>query len=743
MANSFHDALPESMTGDSAARGTMRGRGSAMHPAPALLLMLFLVLAASPAPAEDWVFTASPLYSLPIGAQEGVFTPLSLGGTLSASLPFALFGLSWLTPEVGLGYVYSGLSVTSSSLSALEIQAGLTGRFPMAAWVDLQALLAARLGYYLLSADPQSTNGASPGVEAGLGADFHLTPTFSLGVGAQGVYDFGMYFFVRPYLSASLRIGGGAAQGTAAPRQEAPPAKPAPLTGENAQKPQPAAMEGDAVEVTVDGVFPVFYKYYENHPFGTVTVSNRGKSRWTDVKVTFSVKQFMDLETTLPVVASIDPGKAVKLDLVTLFNDSILSVTEATKITGELLVEYRENGKTAQLNRSVSLRVYDRNAMTWADDRRAAAFVTAKDPAILTFAKSLAGDVSASRNPAISDKLQVAAAVHEALIIYGVNYVRDPTGIFSGAKGKDEVDFLQFPRQTLEYRAGDCDDLSILYSAFFEAVGIESAFVTVPGHIFVAVSLDMTPEEAKGRFGRFDDLISREGKTWLPIEITMRKGGFLAAWTEGAREWRESSARGQAAFSPVRSAWELYEPVALPGSSNIPPLQNAKAIDAMKADVESFVSSEIAERVARLQADSRKAQSASKAINGLGILYAQYGLYDKAAAQFKSVLSKVEYVPSLVNLGYIYKARGDSEAALAYFDRAFKKAPTSVPVLLAEATINHEMENYGAVRKYYLELKRRDPALADRYAYLDLRGSEGAKAADAAGLRNMIDWVEE
>ena len=30
----------------------------------------------------------------------------------------------------------------------------------------------------------------------------------------------------------------------------------------------------------------------------------------------------------------------------------------------------------------------NRNAMTWDDDRKAAAFVTAKDPALLGFAKS-------------------------------------------------------------------------------------------------------------------------------------------------------------------------------------------------------------------------------------------------------------------------------------------------------------------------------------------------------------------
>jgi tetratricopeptide (TPR) repeat protein len=552
-------------------------------------------------------------------------------------------------------------------------------------------------------------------------------------VGVQGVYDIGMYLFLRPMLSASYRLGAAPAKGPVTPREEAP-VKPAPLVGQAAGE--------EVIEFVSEGVFPVFYKYYENHPFGSVTVSNKGKNAWTDVRIIFAMKQFMDLPATLPAVPSVASGQAVKIDLVALFNDSILSVTEATKISAELAVEYKENGKPARLSRTVALRIFDRNAMTWADDRRAAAFVTAKDPAILSLAKSLVGDLSAAKNPAISEKLQMAAGVHEALSLYGVNYVRDPTSIFSGSKAKTDLDFLQFPRQTLEYRSGDCDDLSILYATLFEAVGIETAFITVPQHILMAVSLDMTPEEAKARFGRYDELILRDEKTWLPIETTMRKGGFLAAWAEGARQWRENVSRGQVNILPVHSAWAQYEPVALPGSSSLPPFANAKAAEAMKADILSFVTAEIAERAAKLQAESRRTQGAPKVNNSLGVLYAQYGLYDKARAQFEGVIAKEEFIPALVNLGHVHRALGDLDTALVFYDRAYKKAPANASVLLAEAMVNHQLENYGAVRKYYEALKSANPALADRYAYLDLRGEEGAKAAEASGLRDLIEWME-
>ena len=53
------------------------------------------------------------------------------------------------------------------------------------------------------------------------------------------------------------------------------------------------------------------------------------------------------------------------------------------------------------------------------------------------------------------------------------------------------VDFLQFPYQTLLYHGGDCDDLSILNCSLFEALGIQTAFITIPGHIYMAYEISL------------------------------------------------------------------------------------------------------------------------------------------------------------------------------------------------------------------------------------------------------------
>ena len=94
---------------------------------------------------------------------------------------------------------------------------------------------------------------------------------------------------------------------------------------------------------------------------------------------------------------------------------------------------------------------------------------------------------------------------------------------------KNVADFIQFPLQTLDNRGGKCSDLSVLYASLLEAVGVETAFITTPAHIFLAVALTLDPQEARKVFGHPEDLIFKEGKTWLPLEVTLREGGFTAA----------------------------------------------------------------------------------------------------------------------------------------------------------------------------------------------------------------------
>jgi hypothetical protein len=136
------------------------------------------------------------------------------------------------------------------------------------------------------------------------------------------------------------------------------------------------------------------------------------------------------------------------------------------------------------------------------------------------------------------------------------------------AENASALDSLNYPYQTLMYRGGDCDDLSILFCSLLEVLEVETAFITVPGHIycaFVAISQDeMALEFWLSQISI--NLIEYGGKLWVPVEITIPGEGFNRAWQVGMREWRDAG--DEAAIYPMRESWGLYQPVSVPGAGD-------------------------------------------------------------------------------------------------------------------------------------------------------------------------------
>jgi tetratricopeptide (TPR) repeat protein len=307
------------------------------------------------------------------------------------------------------------------------------------------------------------------------------------------------------------------------------------------------------------------------------------------------------------------------------------------------------------------------------------------------------------------------------------------------------IDYLQFPNQTLDFKAGDCDDLSILYSSLLEAIGIRTAFITIPGHIYMAFGLGMSEEVARRTFSRSDDLIFRQGQAWVPVEVTSIGPGFLEAWQIGAREWRENEPAANAGFYPTADAWALFEPV---GYTNLKegniavPAQDA-VLQAFMAEVRKLVEREVAPRATEIKARISVSGQDPKLINSLGVLYARYGLSQEAEAQFRLILGRREYLPALLNMGNLALLRGDSRGALAFYNRAVSLDRQNPSVLLGLAKAYLGLEQFDEANRRYSELKRLDPALAERNAYLDSRpGDEKARASAADQALTTIVWAE-
>jgi tetratricopeptide (TPR) repeat protein len=261
----------------------------------------------------------------------------------------------------------------------------------------------------------------------------------------------------------------------------------------------------------------------------------------------------------------------------------------------------------------------------------------------------------------------------------------------------------------------------------------------------MAVALSLGPDDARAAFTHKDDLIIKDNKVWLPIEITLREGGFLSAWQLGAKEWRENLAKNQAVLYPLHDAWKVYAPVGFSSAAaSIKIPADDKIVKAMSDDLVAFVKGEMGSQEAVLQAAATKASGPAKekALNSLAVLHSRFGMYDQAITEYQQILAKDEYLPALINFGNIYFMQAGYDKALEYYNRAAKKAPKNPTVLLCVARANHALENYSIAKQAYADLQVVAPDLAAQFAYLDLRGDEATRAADASGLGKKVVWSE-
>ena len=172
--------------------------------------------------------------------------------------------------------------------------------------------------------------------------------------------------------------------------------------------------------------------------------------------------------------------------------------------------------------------------MTWEDDMRAAAFISPRDGAARFFANHVKSAVRNNLSKSISENEQIARALFAALKLYGINYVIDASSSFKDNIGTAQIDSLNFPYQTLLYHGGDCDDLTILNCALLESLGIDTALITIPGHIFMAFDSGLEADKADEK-----NYIIHDDKAWLPIEITLCQENWAEEKRFGIKEWNK------------------------------------------------------------------------------------------------------------------------------------------------------------------------------------------------------------
>ena len=504
-------------------------------------------------------------------------------------------------------------------------------------------------------------------------------------------------------------------------------------------------------ELVFPPAFAAMQSFYTKNPIGSVVLVNTDREAISDLQVAFIQAGYMDSPTPVATIPELKGGESRKVPLLASFNAQVFTTEGVTPLTGEIIVAYTARGRASEQRQPVSYDLHDKTAVTWDDDRKVAAFITPADSALRNYSSFIRQACREDTLPGYSEPLQLGIQVYHALGEIGCLYQADPAQPFTKVQGNSTVvDSISLPRDTLKRSTGDCDDLTVLFCSLLETAGAETAFITVPGHIYAAVNTRAAARDYRAVHPDRGMTINFNGELWVPVEITLiGKTGFAEAWRKGVEEWvaydKTPEKRG---FYPTRQSQELYRPVGLKEMDlGLQYGRKEQILKDFRADMDRIVAS-----ATQAYADEAKKSGRKEDFNKLGITYAQFLNYPQAEAAFKQALKLDSgYVNARINLANILYLKKDYSTALLRFQEVLQdlerqgqpKSDKVLNVLLNISRTCYQMERFADAKTYLGRAEKIDGAKAAEYAYLGERTSEQGRAAQGGDTAREILFAAE
>jgi len=453
-------------------------------------------------------------------------------------------------------------------------------------------------------------------------------------------------------------------------------------------------------------------------------------------------------------IASLDAGKSVDVPVVASFNSEVFNTNGDTPLNGEIQVAYVSHNRPANQSQSVSYVLYDRTSISWDDNRKEGAFITKADTALRNYATFIRQAVKDRLVPGYSSPVQTAMAVYYALKELGVIYQLALTSSFAAAQANPlVVDHVHLPRETLQRKAGDCSDLTALFDAIMESVGIPTGFITVPGHIYPVFGTKIATANYRELHPDKTMTFDVNGELWIPVEMTMvGTSDFLSAWRKGVEEWSalaNDTKDRQIYFTGT--VQNVFSPVGLKEEDlGLQYGDTRKIADNFRDTTDKVIDTVIDSYTTTATTSNSKAD-----YNRVGIIAAQFGRWDQALKALNTALAlDRNYLSAEINLGNVYFLQQDYQNALKVFHQAEgsmeadsnQASPLYGRVLLSISRSYYELENYDQASVYYDKASAADPNLVSTYGYLKTgptTGSSGSRASEATGPQALFAEGEE
>jgi len=509
------------------------------------------------------------------------------------------------------------------------------------------------------------------------------------------------------------------------------------------QAPPPLAIQ----EVKVPSLFPALMQFYVSHAAGTVTISNQLSTPVEKVRIKAQIPAYMDLASESKVMPSLAPGAQASFDLLLTLKPSILLLQEDLAAQIRIDAVSTVGGVEQAVTKVATVTINRNTALTWDDTRKIAAYITPNEKTVSDFARRCQFPGDQAKSFQLSQKIFSAMHIVDTLGAYGMTYVPNPETPISRVLGNSQIiDTVHFPRDTLANRGGDCSDTTALLASLLESVGIRTAVLTTPGHIFLAFDTGEPAENARVFQTKDLDVIVH-GTVWIPVETTVLRQGFFGAWGAASDLVKKYRVSGPFEFLPLAGMRDAWPPLPLPESS-------VTVVDPAPAAVEKIYAASLAGFTDALYAARAKELGTQLAgLSGrqantlrirLGILHAMFGKRDEAQAAFSAVMADdPRMVSAYVNLANLRILAGDSDGALAIVMKGLSVSRDAALLNLLAARIYAERRDAPNTTLYFTRLKNAAPDLAVRYAEAlgqgSGRGVSGQRAAEQ-GARPALIW---
>jgi tetratricopeptide (TPR) repeat protein len=442
-------------------------------------------------------------------------------------------------------------------------------------------------------------------------------------------------------------------------------------------------------------VYPIVAVDYARNPFGLVTIRNSESAEIRNVELWFHSEGYTSGPILCAKVPYLPKGATTTAPLLASFSEQVMTVTENVRIRGEVRILYTLLGEPRSAKVETTLSILNRNALVWTDPKILASFVSPNDPAVLDSSKYIAGIVRSRARQELDSNLQYALGVFEGLRLSGIAWAADPQTPYARMRATAaEVDYVQYPYQTIAYRGGDSDDLAALYASELESIGVPAALMPLDGEVIAAFLMSRNESATKGSFSDSGDFMFVDGQAWVPVRVSL-----LPAGVPGIEPATRKPSEEQ-----VKAAFD-----------------NAISL---------VVAKEVVPRAQRMRASFGAAGGDGRQRNTLGVLYARYGMYAEALAEFQASAT-LGFDKAAVNIGNVAFLMADYRTAAAWFQKAMADSPADVAAIIGLARSLYELDRYDEADDLFRKATSMMPDLAERYGYLSARLSGSAARASA------------